>query len=213
MARRMPARVALLAVAAAAVAGVGIGVILELATRSSAQPAAVRAAPSLRGQMVWPAGTRPAPELGLRDQDGRRVSLATLRGRPLVVAFLDSRCKEVCPLEGHALSWAARQLPASARPTLVAVSVDPWADTPQSAKAAARRWGFTGRWHWLLGSRSKLAPVWAAYHIAVERTAGDIVHTDAVYLVDARGNERSGYLYPFPPASVTHDLRVLAAAL
>ena len=38
---------------------------------------------------------------------------------------------------------------------------------------------------------------------------GDIPHTEALYLVDRRGDERSGYLYPFNQGFVTHDLRVL----
>ena len=43
-----------------------------------------------------------------------------------------------------------------------------------------------------------------------EPLAGDIVHTQALYLLDRRGDERSGYLYPYVPVRVAHDLRVLA---
>ncbi len=210
--RRLPLRVAVIAVAAAALVGVAAGGALDLATRSSAAPARpAPALPKLHGQAVWPTGARPAPRLGLLDQRGHRVTLASVRGRPFVLAFLDSRCRQVCPLEGRALSWAIGNLPAASRPALVVVSVDPWADTRQSAVSAARRWGFRGRWHWLLGTPRQLAPVWAAYHVFVKQTRSDIVHTDAVYLIDSGGSERAGYLYPFPPASVAHDLRVLSA--
>jgi len=41
---------------------------------------------------------------------------------------------------------------------------------------------------------------------------GDIAHTEAVYLIDRRGYERSAYLYPFAGRFVTHDIRHLAAA-
>jgi cytochrome oxidase Cu insertion factor (SCO1/SenC/PrrC family) len=94
----------------------------------------------------------------------------------------------------------------------VAVSVDP-ADTPASARAAARAWGLASvaQWHWLMGPRSALAPVWRGYHIYVGKpTGGDIPHTEAVVLVDRRGDERSGYLYPFNQGFVAHDLGVLA---
>ncbi len=39
---------------------------------------------------------------------------------------------------------------------------------------------------------------------------GDIAHTEALYLIDRHGYERSGYLYPFVPRFVAHDLRTLA---
>lgn len=67
-------------------------------------------------------------------------------------------------------------------------------------------------WHRLMGTHRQLAPVWAAYRIAVAPPFdGDIAHTEALYLVDRGGYERSGYLYPFAPGFVTHDLRSLAA--
>jgi cytochrome oxidase Cu insertion factor (SCO1/SenC/PrrC family) len=69
-------------------------------------------------------------------------------------------------------------------------------------------------WHWLMGTRKQLAPVWAAYHIYVSPhpVDGDIEHTEALYLVDRRGDMRSGYMYPFVSGFVTGDLRTLAAS-
>jgi cytochrome oxidase Cu insertion factor (SCO1/SenC/PrrC family) len=52
--------------------------------------------------------------------------------------------------------------------------------------------------------------VWRAYHIFVAPTSGDIVHTEALYLIDRHGDERSAYLYPFAPPLVAHDLATLA---
>ena len=50
-----------------------------------------------------------------------------------------------------------------------------------------------------------------AYHIYVAPPAnGDISHTEALYLIDRRGDERSGYLYPYAPGFVAPDLGVLA---
>jgi cytochrome oxidase Cu insertion factor (SCO1/SenC/PrrC family) len=102
-------------------------------------------------------------------------------------------------------------LPAAQRPVLVAVSVNPL-DTPASARNAARAWRLAAvaPWHWLMGSRARLAPIWHAYNIYVGRSKdGDIPHTEALILIDRRGYERSGYLYPFGQRFVTHDLAVL----
>jgi len=111
------------------------------------------------------------------------------------------------------LAAAERPLPRAERPVLVAGSVNPL-DTPASARQAIKSWGLAGLapWHYLMGSRRMLAPAWSAYHIYVgPKVHGDIAHTEAVYLVDKRGYERSAYLYPFMPGFVRHDLRHLAA--
>jgi cytochrome oxidase Cu insertion factor (SCO1/SenC/PrrC family) len=62
-----------------------------------------------------------------------------------------------------------------------------------------------------MGSHAQLARVWRAYHIAVAPPRdGDIAHTEALYLIDRRGDERAGFLYPFARRFVTGDLRTLA---
>jgi protein SCO1/2 len=90
------------------------------------------------------------------------------------------------------------------------VSVDPWADTPRSARTFAARAGWSGNWRWLLGDRAALAPVWRAYNIAVRRTPGDILHSTALYLIDPDGHLRAGYLFPFSADSVAQDVQRLA---
>jgi cytochrome oxidase Cu insertion factor (SCO1/SenC/PrrC family) len=44
----------------------------------------------------------------------------------------------------------------------------------------------------------------------VQPTPTDIVHTEAVYLLDRRGAERSAYLYPYRDANLADDMRALA---
>ncbi len=166
----------------------------------------------MEGQAAWAAGSRAAPAIDtLVDQTGRRFSLASLRGHPVALVFFDSHCNQECPLEGRELASAESSLPAAQRPTLVAVSVNPL-DTPASAAKATRAWDLaqTAPWHWLMGTRAQLAPIWHEYNIYVGRAKdGDIPHTEALILIDRRGYERSGYLYPFGQQFVSHDLRVL----
>jgi cytochrome oxidase Cu insertion factor (SCO1/SenC/PrrC family) len=211
--RLAPARIAVV-VAIAALLGTAIGVGLHIVVLdSTTTPAPVAAAaPGLRGAATWAAGVRPAPPITeLRDQSGRLFALSALRGRTVLVGFFDSRCTQACPLEGRALASAVRALPRSQRPVLVLVSVNPL-DTPASTRAAMRHWGLArlGAWHWLRGSHTQLAAVWRAYHIFVAQAKGDIVHTEAVYVLDRHGDERSAYLFPFLPRFVRADLRALA---
>lgn len=174
---------------------------------------------ALRGDITWPAGTRPAPGFALRDQDGRRVSLAAFRGRPVVVTFLDSRCTNLCPVEGRLLGDVQRMLPPARRPVILAVSVNP-TDTPQSVRRFVQvhaHWA--APWYWLMGTKAQLAPVWKAYAVGVRqvrrKVAGvhfvSIEHTAALYLLDAHGDERSGYLMPFTPRDLAGDVRTLEA--
>jgi protein SCO1/2 len=202
-------RLAGLVLAVAALAGVGVGLIVSLvAGRAEAGPAL----PKLHGQESWSPGERRAPGFALRDQNGALVSLASLRQRPVLLTFLDSRCRSRCPLEGRMLSTMLRGMAPSARPTLLIVGVNPQGDTPASIRHAAAHWRLAGawRWHWLHGTRRELAPLWRAYGITVEPTSNDITHGMALYLIGGRGFKRTAYLFPFLPNFVALDLQTLA---
>lgn len=195
-------------VAAAALTGIAFGVVLHLV---AAKPRPALALPELHGQATWAAGARAAPNFTLRDQSGHLFTLASLRGHTVALAFLDSHCTQECPLAGRALARAESTLPAAERPVFVAVSVNP-ADTPASVRAAAKAWGLSGvgAWHWVMADTARLSRVWGAYHIYVHPTKTDIIHTQALYLIDRSGDERSGYLWPYLPNFVALDLRTLA---
>jgi protein SCO1 len=207
--RGVSRRFAVGAVAIAAVVGVALGLGIHRAGSGGTEPSSADA--GLDGQAIWPPGSRRAPDFSLPDQSGGLYSLASSRGRPVVLMFMDSRCHQECPLEGRAIAAALRMTPVSQRPAIVAVSVNPWEDTRRSARRAIRRFGLAAfDWRWLLGSRARLEPVWHKYRIEVRRATGDIEHTDALYLIDARGFERAGMVYPFLPTWMRDDLRTLA---
>jgi cytochrome oxidase Cu insertion factor (SCO1/SenC/PrrC family) len=185
-----------------------VGIALASSSRSAHRGAA-SAAPRLSAQVRWPAGARAAPEPRLRDQSGHVVSLRAAQ-RVVLLTFLDSRCRSSCPVEGRMLAAVARRLPARLRPELVVVSVDPWADSPASARRFVTRSGWHGSWHWLLGTPAGLRPVWSAYQVGVRRTKTDIVHTLVLYVV-VDGYERAAYLFPITPKRVARDVRLLEA--
>lgn len=209
-----PARIAG-ALLLAVILGLGVGFgVHRLTAGTAAAPATVATRFGMHGEAAWAEATQPAPAIdSLRDQTGRPLSLASLRGQSVAIVFFDSHCHQQCPLEGRALAAAEQSLAPALRPVLVAVSINPL-DTPASAASAAKAWGLAAvaPWHWLMGTRTQLGPVWAEYHIDVSPhpVNGDIAHTEAVYLVDRRGFMRSGYQYPFLSQSVTSDLRTIA---
>ena len=195
------------AAAAACVAGIAAAAVAHLLLAAPSSRATTL--PELHGQISWPANARPAPLFALPDVLGGTTSLAALRGHVTLIAFLDSRCTERCPFFGQALSDAEDALPAGARPTVVVISIAPADDDATSVRAAMRRWHAPGSWHWLTGTPRQLEAVWRAYGLERGTSPPAVPAEAALYLVDARGDERAGYVPPILPTFLALDIERL----
>jgi protein SCO1 len=169
---------------------------------------------------IKPAGGGP-----VLDDEGRRHDLGDLlRGRTSVLAFIYTRCGDVCPTATHDLSrlqdMAARDRRLARRVRLITMSFDPEHDTPPVMRAHAQHWRSTDRaapeWLFLTASdRDSLAPVLAAYNQSVAPKsdaagAAGFHHIFRAFLVDAEGRIRNIYsLDFFDPALVLNDVRTL----
>jgi protein SCO1/2 len=138
---------------------------------------------------------KPAARIRLADARGGTVDTASLRGRPYVVTFLYTRCPDVCPLIGEELRQALSQLGAAARRVaIVGVSVDPAHDTASAVRAWLRLHREPAEFHYAIGSRRQLQPVWKAYFAAPQIPGDpDSSHTATMWFVDARGRLRASY--------------------
>jgi cytochrome oxidase Cu insertion factor (SCO1/SenC/PrrC family) len=192
---------------------------LYIANRSS--PAAISSAPPVSdtAAATWAAGRHRAPDFALRDQDGAPVSLAALRGRPVIVTFIDPLCRDYCPLEAQHLNDVVRTLPAGQKPVILAVSVNIYGNAHANLVTDARKWNVVPQWRWAIGAPSALSRVWSAYHVAVlastKTVAGvkvhRIGHTEAAYVIDARGFQRALFLWPYSADGVVRTLRALTS--
>jgi cytochrome oxidase Cu insertion factor (SCO1/SenC/PrrC family) len=200
-----------------AVAGVALAFLLRSSPASRAStgvPIADSAA------ATWRPGQRRAPDFRLRDEAGRPISLASLRGRPILLTFIDPLCRDFCPLEAQHLSDVVRSAPPGGKPAIVAVSVNTAGDTRATLALDRRKWRTAPEWHWAVGSDAALARVWRRYGIAVMATTKtvtgvrvrEVTHTEASYLIDADGYERALFLWPYSADAVTKALRSLPAA-
>lgn len=153
----------------------------------------------------------PAQDFALRDQDGRLIRLSAQRGRIVLLAFLYTHCTDVCPLIASMLDGAVRSLgPDAAHVRVLAVSVDPRGDTPKHVRTFMRERRLGPEFHYLLGTRAQLAPVWQDYNVLVEgRPADKVVHSAPVFLLDRSGRARLFYGPPQRQSAFAHDLRVL----
>lgn len=167
----------------------------------------VRAGDDAPAATGWEGAVRPdgahLPDFALTTQDGERVTAASLRGRPVVVTFVYSTCRDTCPAQVQSIRGALDDLGRDV--PVVGVSVDPGNDTAATARAFLLEQSMTGRMDFLLGTRAQLAPVWDAFGIAPQRNGRD--HSAYTVLVDGDGRQRIG----FPASQLTSS--ALAADL
>jgi protein SCO1/2 len=129
----------------------------------------------------------PAPEFQLVDHRGRRVSLETFRGRPVVMTFVYANCHASCPILIERLK-ALEARNADAPVAFVAVSLDPDRDTPAALAAAAGHWGLGERWHLLTGEPQAVRALVRAHRVQwAPLPDGEIAHENVVTLIDRRG--------------------------
>jgi cytochrome oxidase Cu insertion factor (SCO1/SenC/PrrC family) len=206
-----PLRLRWLIWATVALAGVGAGVALVvLQSTRTAAPAVGRIVGG--PATTWPAGARRAPALRLVDENGRTVSLAAQRGRPVIVTFMDPVCRDFCPLEAKQLDAALKSLPRAERPAILAVSVNVYENRRATLLQDERKWRVPPQWSWAVGTPARLAQVWKAYGIGVLVTkTHDVTHTEAAYVVDGAGYERALFLWPFTAADLEQSLRQLSS--
>jgi protein SCO1/2 len=130
------------------------GVGTALVTESDPQPGLVR----------FTVPHRPAPHFRLRDESGAWRTPASARGEVLVVTFIYTRCRDLCPRQAAEIKEAV--LGAGGGVQVYAITVDPEHDTPTHARAWLERMGVAGGpVHILLGSRRQLEPVWDRFGI------------------------------------------------
>jgi cytochrome oxidase Cu insertion factor (SCO1/SenC/PrrC family)/thiol-disulfide isomerase/thioredoxin len=139
--------------------------------------------------------SRVAPDFTLTDQFGRSVSLRSFRGKVVLLAFNDSECTTICPLTTTAMLDAKAMLGrAGDNVQLLGVDANPKATSLEDVYSYSQLHGMLTAWHFLTGSLSQLQSVWKAYDIEAAVQGGEIAHTPALFVIDARGVERSLYI-------------------
>jgi cytochrome oxidase Cu insertion factor (SCO1/SenC/PrrC family) len=138
---------------------------------------------------------QPAPGFSLTDQDGRTVSLASLRGKVVLMTFLDPVCTTDCPIIAQEFKQAGQMLGAQAKHVeLVAVVANPTYRSTAITRAFDRQEGLTAvpDWLYLTGSLSQLGAVWRHYGVTVEDLpAGAMAaHNDLAVVIDPAGHIR-----------------------
>ncbi len=137
----------------------------------------------------------PAPGFQLTDQSGQPVSLASLRGKVVLMTFLDPVCTTDCPIIGAEFKEAGVLLGRQdADVELVAIVANPTYRTAAFTQAFDREEGLNTvpNWLYLTGSLSQLSQVWRQYGITVENLPAGAMsaHNDLAVVIDRTGHIR-----------------------
>ena len=174
-----------------------VGVIL-LGAAPMAAAAANRTADPILAQAIAGSSTYlnvPAPGFQLTDQYGQTVSLASLRGKVVLLTFLDPVCTTDCPIIGAEFKQAGVLLGLQdSSVEMVAVVANPTYRAVTFTQAFDREEGLNTvpNWLYLTGSLSQLEAVWGHYGVTVEDLpAGSMAaHNDLAMIIDRSGHIR-----------------------
>ncbi len=125
-----------------------------------------------------------APALGLVDQRGDTVTVASLAGTPTVITFVYAHCETVCPAMVYDVLAAS-----AGRAVPVIVTLDPWRDTPARLPTIAAQWQLPEGAKLLSGEVEQVEFVlnrWKVPRVRNEVT-GDLIHPPVAYVLDAHG--------------------------
>jgi protein SCO1 len=136
-----------------------------------------------------------APGFRLTDQQGHTMTLASLRGKIVVLEFMDPHCTDICPIVSQEFVDAHRQLGAQAsKVVFAAINVNQYHATVRdmAAYSTAHQLNAIPDWHFFTGTLPALRTAWRDYNVQVEAPSpnADIIHTSVVYFIDAKGAER-----------------------
>jgi cytochrome oxidase Cu insertion factor (SCO1/SenC/PrrC family) len=141
----------------------------------------------------FPMSGKPAPDFNLTNQFGQSVTLSSLRGHEVVLAFIDSRCTSLCPLTAEIMYDAKVHLGSSAASQieLVAVNANPAATSIPEVQAWSIKHGMLHQWLFLTGTAKQLQSVYYLYNVYDQVNAGGtVVHDPITIIIDAKGQER-----------------------
>jgi cytochrome oxidase Cu insertion factor (SCO1/SenC/PrrC family) len=174
-----------------------LGLIILGAAPMAAAQASRNADPILAESIAGSAAPLnfPAKGFALTDQHGQTVSLASLRGKVVLLTFLDPVCTTDCPLIAQEFRAAARLLGAASKQVeLVAIVTNPIYHQVADTVAFDRQEHLAQvpNWRYLTGSVPQLRQVWRNYGISAEiLPAGSMIgHQDVAYVIDQTGRVR-----------------------
>lgn len=203
MEKRARRRLATAVVAGIVMVALGAIAGVLIASRGESDPASYRGSPPPPGIVL--------PSLDLRDYTGARVRSRALKGKVVLVTFLETKCKEACPIIASQIGKGLELLGPGERRSVVAIaiSVHPGDDTPASVRQFLRKHQVEGDLRYLIGSEGELRPIWNDFQILPALDTGDADTHSASVRIFNRDGEWVSTLHAgvdLTPENLAHDL-------
>jgi protein SCO1/2 len=161
------------------------------------------------------------PEFSLIERDGRRITLADLKGKVWIANFIYTNCPDTCPIQSAQIREIQDDFKNEKDLRFVSITVDPTRDTPEVLSEYAKRFSADPtRWLFLTGEKEaiyKLAE--GGFRLgAVEiphdkrpESGATHTHSPRFVLIDREARIRGYYVSTEPDAMdrLRRDLKVL----
>ena len=156
------------------------------------------------------------PDITLVDQNGRNVSLASLKGKPVLFDFIYTTCPGPCLVLTSRMKQIANRLgpKLGTEARIVSITVDPEHDHPAELNAYAKAQGAdVNGWLFLTGTPKQIDDVLARFDLIRKHEAdGTVDHVLEFFLVDANGKALLQYMgEKAEPDRVASDVERAAA--
>lgn len=128
------------------------------------------------------------PKISLIDQNGRALSLSSLKGKPALIAFIHTSCEGPCELITANMKQVAKTLGPGFKSevTMVSITTEPKEDGSHELLAYARAQGVDADgWMFLTGTPAQIHRLLTLYGVAAEDQDSD--HVLEIFLLSANG--------------------------
>ncbi|MFZ1121116.1 MAG: SCO family protein [Candidatus Binataceae bacterium] len=153
------------------------------------------------------------PKVNLTDQNGRAISLSSLKGKPALVAFIHTQCEGPCELITAEMKSVARSLGPGFKSevTMVSITTEPNEDGSRELLAYAKKQGVDADgWVFLTGAPAEIRRLLALYGVAAEDD--DSAHVLELFLLSADGVGVRRYSgVATSPKTIASDIRKSAS--
>ncbi len=150
------------------------------------------------------------PDFVLTDQTGSAFRLSQMRGEPVAVTFIYTRCPiaTACPMTIAKFSRLDAALAQKRFGRLLVVTVDPEHDTPEVLADYAKKAGADPkRWKFLTGRPEDVARVASSLGVMYYPERGQMIHSQAVAVLDPLGRLATIYYgETWQPEHILRDL-------
>ena len=137
----------------------------------------------------------PAPKFELINQDNKKITNETYKGKVYVLEFFFSTCPTICPKMNESMLVLEKSFFGNPNFGIVSITIDPEHDTTQVLKEHANLLGVkSSNWNFLTGDKAYIFNLankgFNLYAGENKKVAGGFEHSGLFALIDKNGNIR-----------------------